>query len=55
MGFITTVILCWLLAMAGWWFISGMLKSQDFSKMKDRLTGKEKKGGAGKFVAPCTV
>ena len=55
MGFVASFILIWVLAMAGWFVISGMMKSQDFSKVKDRLSGresKEKKTGAAKVGKP---
>jgi tight adherence protein B len=46
MLFVGLLLLVWLSAMAVWWVLSGMLKSADFSKVKDRLTGKEKKKSA---------
>ena len=44
--FLGILLLVWLSAMAVWWVLSGMLRSADFSKVKDRLTGKEKKKSA---------
>lgn len=46
MLFFGILLLVWLSAMAVWWVLSGMLRSADFSKVKDRLTGKEKKKSA---------
>jgi tight adherence protein B len=44
--FLGLLLLVWLSAMAVWWVLSGMLRSADFTKVKDRLTGKEKKKSA---------
>jgi tight adherence protein B len=44
--FVGLLLLVWLSAIAIWWVLSGMLRSADFSKVKDRLTGKEKKKSA---------
>jgi tight adherence protein B len=46
--FFGVVVLIWVSAMAVWWILSGMLRSSDFTKVKDRLAGKEKKGSGAK-------
>ena len=37
------LILVWLSALTVWWLLSGALRSADFTKVKDRLTGRDKK------------
>lgn len=48
--FVGILLVVWLSAMLVWWVLSRVLKSSDFTKMKDRLAGKEKKkkGSAAK-------
>ncbi len=48
MLFIGILLVVWLSAMVVWWVLSGMLRSSDFTKVKDRLAGKEKKSGGDK-------
>lgn len=43
--FLGILLVVWISAMAVWWVLSGLLKSADFTKIKDRLAGREKKGG----------
>lgn len=43
--FFGILLVVWVSAIAVWWFLSRLLRSADFTKVKDRLTGKEKKAG----------
>lgn len=51
--FVGILLIVWLSAMLVWWALSGFLRSSDFTKVKDRLAGKEKKksGTAAKAAA----
>lgn len=44
--FIGIMILVWLSALTVWWLLSNFLKTSDFTKVKDRLTGTQKKAKA---------
>jgi tight adherence protein B len=41
--FVGIIVLVWLLALTVWWLLSSFLRSSDFSKVKDRLSGGQKK------------
>jgi tight adherence protein B len=41
--FVGIIIVVWLSALTVWWLLSSFLRSSDFSKVKDRLSGGQKK------------
>ena len=41
--FIGVIIVVWLSALTVWWLLSSFLRSSDFTKVKDRLAGGQKK------------
>src|SRR5436309_11166347 len=41
--FVGIIIVVWLSALTVWWLLSSFLRSSDFSKVKDRLAGGQKK------------
>jgi len=46
--FFGILVVVWVSAIGVWWFLSRMLRSADFTKVKDRLAGKEKKEAGAK-------